>query len=154
MYYTKPYMKILFTGLLSLFLLISCQSPNREGVAVINLAALTAVPLDHPIDELANGDDFIDVMLPQGARIDQLSQQDLGLLKAAAYRFYKHVELKDNRYQIHLKDGKSIHVAEKVVAAYIQALEETNTFADSLQKEGQEIRLPTISEEYRLKLLK
>lgn len=152
-HYSYP-MKTIYISLVSLFFLISCQQSPKEGVAVINLAALTTVPLDHPIDELAKGDTFIDVDLPDGARIDRLSQQDLGLLKAAAYRFYKHVALKDNRYAVDIKDGKGIKVADDVVSAYIKALMETNVFADSLQSEGQEIRLPAISDEYLLNLLK
>ncbi|MGJ1433130.1 hypothetical protein ACR79M_16640 [Sphingobacterium spiritivorum] len=147
-------MRIFYSLLIALFLTSACQSPKKEGVAIINLSALASVPLDTPIDQLAKDGEFIEVNLPADARIDQLSQKDLSLLKAAAYRFYGHVKLVNNRYQVDIREGKEINVEDDVVQAYIKALGETNNFADSLQKEGQDIKLPEITDAYRNTLLK
>jgi hypothetical protein len=92
--------------------------------------------------------------LPPGARIEELSKEDLGLLKAAAYRFFGQVKLVDNQYIANIKEGKEIAVSDAVVAAYLKAIANTNAFADSLKNEGQEIQLPAITDEYRNALLK
>ncbi|MFU1857937.1 hypothetical protein ACK8HY_13045 [Sphingobacterium sp. NGMCC 1.201703] len=132
----------------------ACNSKKENGVPVVNLEALSAIPLDHSIDTLAKGTAFIDVTLPANARIDELSQQELGLLKAAAYRFYRHVSLEDNQYKVDIKDPKSLHIADQVVTAYEQAITNTNHFADSMAKAGQAIQLPVVNAEYLNNLLK
>lgn len=133
---------------------VACNSKKENGVPVVNLEALSAIPLDHSIDTLAKGTAFIDVTLPPNARIDELSQQELGLLKAAAYRFYHHVTLTDNQYKVNIKDPKSLHISDQVVKAYELAILNTNHFADSMAKAGQTIQLPIVNEEYLNNLLK
>lgn len=147
-------MRTFLTLIVATILMVSCQNKQEAGVPVLNLAALAAIPLDKPIDSLAKGKAFIDVKLPTGARIEELSKEDLGLLKAAAYRFFGQVKLVDNQYIANIKEGKEIEVSDAVVAAYLKAIASTNAFADSLKKEGQEIQLPAITDEYRNALLK
>ncbi|QQD15598.1 hypothetical protein [Sphingobacterium sp. UDSM-2020] len=147
-------MRTFLTLIVATVLMVSCQNKQEAGVPVLNLASLTAIPLDKPIDTLAKGKAFIDVKLPPGARIEELSKEDLGLLKAAAYRFFGQVKLVDNQYIANIKEGKEIAVSDAVVAAYLKAIANTNAFADSLKKEGQEIQLPAITDEYRNALLK
>ncbi|RKE49604.1 hypothetical protein [Sphingobacterium detergens] len=133
---------------------VACNSKKENGIPVVNLEALNAIPLDHSIDTLAKGTAFIDVTLPPNARIDELSQQELGLLKAAAYRFYHHVTLTDNQYKVDIKDPKSLHISDQVVKAYELAILNTNHFADSMARAGQTIQLPVVNEEYINNLLK
>ncbi|MBB2954048.1 MULTISPECIES: hypothetical protein [Sphingobacterium] len=147
-------MRTFLTLIVATVLMVSCQNKQEAGVPVLNLASLAAIPLDKPIDTLAKGKAFIDVKLPPGARIEELSKEDLGLLKAAAYRFFGQVKLVDNQYIANIKEGKEIAVSDAVVAAYLKAIANTNAFADSLKKEGQEIQLPAITDEYRNALLK
>lgn len=147
-------MRTFLTLIVATVLMVSCQNKQEAGVPVLNLASLAAIPLDKPIDSLAKGKAFIDVKLPPGARIEELSKEDLGLLKAAAYRFFGQVKLVDNQYIANIKEGKEIEVSDAVVAAYLKAIASTNAFADSLKKEGQEIQLPAITDEYRNALLK
>lgn len=146
--------KIVVSILAFATLAISCHSKPDEGVPVVNLEALHSIPLDHSIDPIAKGTQFIDVTLPPNARIDELSQEQLGLLKAAAYRFYHHVTLEGNQYRVDIKDPKALHIADQVIKAYEQAIANTNHFADSMQKAGQAIQLPPVSDEYLNKLLK
>jgi len=146
-------MRTFLTLIVATVLMVSCQNKQEAGVPVLNLASLAAIPLDKPIDTLAKGKTFIDVKLPPGARIEELSKEDLGLLKAAAYRFFGQVKLVDNQYIANIKEGKEIAVSDAVVAAYLKAIANTNAFADSLKKEGQEIQLPAITDEYRNALL-
>ncbi|KKX47023.1 hypothetical protein [Sphingobacterium sp. IITKGP-BTPF85] len=80
-------MRTFLTLIVATVLMVSCQNKQEAGVPVLNLASLAAIPLDNPIDTLAKGKAFIEVKLPPGARIEELSKEDLGLLKAAAYRF-------------------------------------------------------------------
>lgn len=147
-------MRTFLTLIVATVLMVSCQNKQEAGVPVLNLASLAAIPLDNPIDTLAKGKAFIDVKLPPGARIEELSKEDLGLLKAAAYRFFGQVKLVDNQYIANIKEGKEIAVSDAVVAAYLKAIANTNAFADSLKNEGQEIQLPAITDEYRNALLK
>ncbi|WP_286861599.1 MULTISPECIES: hypothetical protein [Sphingobacterium] len=145
--------KLILVMVLAIFA-VACNSKKENGVPVVNLEALSAIPLDHSIDALAKGTEFIDVTLPPNARIDELSQKELGLLKAAAYRFFHHVSLADNQYQVDIKDPKSLYISDQVVKAYEQAIQNTNHFADSMAKAGQAIQLPAVNEEYLNKLLK
>lgn len=147
-------MRTFLTLIVATVLMVSCQNKQEAGVPVLNLASLAAIPLDKPIDTLAKGKAFIDVKLPPGARIEELSKEDLGLLKAAAYRFFGQVKLVDNQYIANIKEGKEIAVSDAVVAAYLKAIANTNAFADSLKNEGQEIQLPAVTDEYRNALLK
>ncbi|HCU45889.1 hypothetical protein [Sphingobacterium faecium] len=147
-------MRIFFYLIWATVLVTSCHNKQEAGVPILNLAALSAIPLEKPIDSLAKGETFIDVQLPVGARIEELSKDDLSLLKAAAYRFFGKVKLVDNQYVADIKDGKEIEVSDAVVSAYLKAISSTNAFADSLKKEGQEIQLPAITDEYRNALLK
>jgi len=146
----KKLMLVIALGILA----FACNSKRENGVPVVNLEALSAIPLDHSIEALAKGKEYIDVTLPPNARIDELSQQELGLLKAAAYRFYRHVSLKDNQYKVDIKDPKSLYISDQVIKAYEQAIQNTNHFADSMAKTGQAIQLPAVNEEYLNKLLK
>ncbi|MDH5825088.1 hypothetical protein ACFX5U_19780 [Sphingobacterium sp. SG20118] len=147
-------MRTLLSLILAMVLFIGCQNKQEAGVPVLNLAALAAIPLDKPIDSLAKGNTFIDVTLPAGARIEELSIADLALLKAAAYRFFGQVKLVDNQYVVNIKEGKEIQVSDELVSSYLKAISSTNAFADSLKNEGQEILLPAITDEYRDALLK
>ena len=147
-------MRSLLVFVLAITVFGSCQSKPEEGIPVVNLSALAAIPLDKPIDTLAKGVSFIDVQLPKGARIEELSKNDLALVKAAAYRFFGKVKLVGNQYVTELKDGKEIHVADNIVSSYLKAIQDTNTFVDSLKSKGEEIRLPEITNEYRNTLLK
>ena len=146
--------KIVILNILLGIMVASCGGDRDKGIPVVNLEALHAIPLDHSIDELAKDTSFIDVTLPPSARIDQLSQEELGLLKAAAYRFYQHVTLENNQYRVDLKDPKVLHLSEPVIKAYEQAISNTNHFADSMAKAGQAIQLPPVSEEYLKNSLK
>ncbi|WP_293937978.1 hypothetical protein [Sphingobacterium sp. UBA5996] len=146
--------KIVFLSIFLWSVIASCSGDEDKGIPVVNLEALHAIPLDHSIDQLAKDTTFIDVTLPPNARIDQLSQEELGKLKAAAYRFYQHVTLEDNQYRVNLKSPEVLHLSDQVVEAYEQAISNTNHFADSMAKAGQAIQLPPVSEQYLNNLLK
>lgn len=141
--------------LVGILVFSQCQhTAEEQGQAILNLSALAAFPLEQPITAYAQSDTFIQVSLPKNARIEELSAADLAKLKAAAYRFYKHVKLVDGHYQVSLPSGKEIAVDEEVVSAYKKAIDQVNQYADSLKAEGQEIRLPEITESYRQHLIK
>lgn len=147
------YIKLsLFVGL---FVFTQCKEKQaEEGQAILNLSALSAFPVDKPMEAYAQSDTFIQVALPKNARIEELSTDDLAKLKAAAYRFYKHVSLVDGKYVVKLTSGKEIAVDEDLVNVYKKAIDQMNQYTDSLKSEGQEIRLPEITEEYRQHLIK
>jgi len=133
--------------------LASCQSSSEKGQAVLNLAALSAFPVDYPVEALAKSDTLIDVELPPNARIEELAPLQLAQLKAAAFRFYSHVTLVDGQYQVQLPQAADIHVSAAVVDAYKSAIDNINQYSDSLKQAGQEINLPEITDAYRQMLL-
>jgi len=137
-----------FVGLI----LAACTSHN-EGKAIINIHALAAFPSDSSVSTLAKSREYLDVELPDNARLEEMSAADLSVLKAAAYRFFAEVKSENGQYIINQAGLKNLHLSDKLTAAYVKSIDNLNHFADSLKKEGQEIRLPEITDTYREALL-
>lgn len=116
--------------------------------------ALSFIPLDNPVDSLAKSTEFIDVKPPSGARIDELSQVELGQLKAAAYRVFQHVTLDNGLYRFNVENASELNISEDLFILYKSALQDTNHYADSMREVGQEIQLPPVNEKYLQGLLK
>ncbi|GEM_PF-2119718 len=106
------------------------------------------------IEELAKGDqliDFSDSMLNGPIDINKLSNDDAKKAKAAVYRVYSNLELKDNQYLFKVKNAEELHLSERVFDRFVKDIEEMNS---NVRKENEMEKLEPISSEYLSSLLK
>ncbi|MEI5985336.1 MULTISPECIES: hypothetical protein [Sphingobacterium] len=137
--------RLLFLTFLSIALLTACEVGKK--VDRTNYDHLT-------IKELAKGDqliDFSDSMLMGPIDINKLSNDDAKIAKAAIYRVYSNLELKDNQYLFRVKDAEELHLSERVFDRYVKDIEEMNAH---VRKEDEMKKLEPISSEYLNSLLK
>ncbi len=137
--------KLFFLTFLSIALLTACEVGKK--VDRTNYDHLT-------IEELAKGDqliDFSDSMLMGPIDINKLSNDDAKIAKAAVYRIYSNLELKDNQYLFRVKDAEELHLSERVFDRYVKDIEEMNAH---VRKEDEMKKLEPISSEYLNSLLK
>lgn len=137
--------RLLFLTFLSIALLTACEVGKK--VDRTNYDHLT-------IKELAKGDqliDFSDSMLMGPIDINKLSNDDAKIAKAAIYRVYSNLELKDNQYLFRVKDAEKLHLSERVFDKYVKDIEEMNAH---VRKEDEMKKLEPISSEYLNSLLK
>ena len=137
--------RLLFLTFLSIALLTACEVGKK--VDRKNYVHLT-------IEELAKGDqliDFSDSMLMGPIDINKLSNDDAKIAKAAIYRIYSNLELKDNQYLFRVKDAEKLHLSERVFDRYVKDIEEMNAH---VRTEDEMKKLEPISSEYLNSLLK
>lgn len=137
--------RLLFLTFLSIALLTACEVGKK--VDRTNYDHLT-------IEELAKGDqliDFSDSMLMGPIDINKLTNDDAKIAKAAVYRIYSNLELKDNQYLFRVKDAEKLHLSERVFDKYVKDIEEMNAH---VRKEDEMKKLEPISSEYLNSLLK
>ncbi|QBR12865.1 hypothetical protein [Sphingobacterium sp. CZ-2] len=137
--------RLLFLTFLSIALLTACEVGKK--VDRTNYDHLT-------IEELAKGDqliDFSDSMLMGPIDINKLTNDDAKIAKAAVYRIYSNLELKDNQYLFRVKDAEKLHLSERVFDKYVKDIEEMNAH---VRKEDEMEKLEPISSEYLNSLLK
>ena len=74
-------------------------------------------------------------------------------MKAAIYRFYSHVKIKDGKYSCSLTNAREINISNQLFSTLRQNLESGNVWIEKCKKEGKEIVIPEINEEYLNSLL-
>ncbi len=137
--------RLFFITFLSITLLTACEVGKK--VDHINYDQFT-------IEELAKGDkliDFSDSMLNGPIDINKLSNDDAKKAKAAVYRVYSNLELKDNQYLFKVKNAEELHLSERVFDRFVKDIEEMNS---NVRKENDMEKLEPISREYLSSLLK
>jgi len=137
--------RLFFITFLSITLLTACEVGKK--VDHKNYDQFT-------IEELAKGDkliDFSDSMLNGPIDINKLSNDDAKKAKAAVYRVYSNLELKDNQYLFKVKNAEELHLSERVFDRFVKDIEEMNS---NVRKENDMEKLEPISREYLSSLLK
>lgn len=74
-------------------------------------------------------------------------------MKAAVYRFYKHVSVKDSLYILDIQDASEINISTRVFTALAENLKEMNDFIKLAKEKGENIDLFIPDEEYLNSLL-
>lgn len=78
---------------------------------------------------------------------------DIAKAKAAIYRFYSHITTTDNGYILDKCTAKDLNLSENLFATLKQNIEEMNQGIVQAQKEGKEIIIAPITQDYLNSLL-
>ena len=92
--------------------------------------------------------------LASSASTQDVDAQKVALMKVALYRFYSHVDLEDGVYKCNLSRADEINVSDEVFHALLDNLQEMNLAIANARKEGKDINLSKIDQEYLNRLLK
>lgn len=82
-----------------------------------------------------------------------ITEDDNAKMKAAVYRFYKHVSVKDSLYILDIQDASEINISTRVFTALAENLKEMNDFIKLAKEKGENIDLFIPDEEYLNSLL-
>lgn len=136
--------------LLSLFAACSNQPRNVSSIdsTTGDVYAITK--------SLSSSDELID--LPFWKTLTEkgssgLSAEEIAKAKAAVYRFYQHVSIRNGYYSCDLSSASEIHVSEEVFNDLMNNLEEINRLVKERRDKGMEIELPDVTEDYLNSLL-
>ena len=77
-----------------------------------------------------------------------VNEEDMAKMKAAVYRFYKHVTAKDGYYVCGIKAGAEINVSQSVFRTLLENLNEINRMIKGAKDRGEAIDVQIPDEEY------
>ena len=83
-----------------------------------------------------------------------VNQEDMAKMKAAVYRFYRHVSVKDGYYVCGIKEGSEINVSQSVFRTLLENLNEMNRMIKEAKDRGEAIEVQVPDEEYMNSLLR
>lgn len=82
------------------------------------------------------------------------SEEDMAKMKAAVYRFYKHVSVKDGYYVCDIKNGSEINVSQKVFSVLMGNLKDMNRMIREVKDKGEAIDVQVPDDDYLNTLLR
>ena len=150
----KPFI-ILSIGLTAL--LLSCQSEKTSLFKDLGAVKTEVSTVRQYVDDST----FIDVDVTALAQDlasthseNRVDVDKVAKMKAALYRFYSHVNLVDGVYECDLSSAAEIHVSSDVFNVLKTNLEDMNAAIAKAKKEGKEIHVSQIDQDYLNNLLK
>ena len=81
-------------------------------------------------------------------------EEDMAKMKAAVYRFYKHVSVKEGYYVCGIKESSEINVSQSVFRTLLENLNEMNRMIKEAKDRGEAIEVQVPDEEYMNFLLR
>lgn len=135
------------------FTLIGCNNNNNTD---------TTTPEKIPsISEIANSNELIDVDIMSAAYQNVLTNgktranvEETNKIKAAIYRFYKHVSVVDNHYVCDIETASELNLSPQLFDDLMATLNRTNTQIDSIIAKDGEIEIAVPDSTYLQSLLK
>lgn len=82
------------------------------------------------------------------------SEEDLAKMKAAVYRFYKQVSVKEGYYVCGIKEGSEINVSQEVFSALLGNLNDMNRMIREVKDKGEAIEVQLPDDDYLNSLLR
>ena len=141
---------ILFLGLF----LLSCI---KEDNININRNIETAIAVQSSVNAktFVNSEEKLHVQIDQSNPqfLKNLSDTDVAKLKAALYKFYSTVHLKDEHYYTQLKSGAEINISEDLYKLFKNNLEDMNQNIDNLKDRNEMVKIQKITPKYLESLL-
>ena len=138
--------------LCSLFLVLGCsERTNKEARSIDDSELISA-------KALVENNDYIDVdkdVLNFSEMIgnDDAASVEGNKMKAAYYRFFRHVKLEDGRYVCDVEDAKDLNISPRLFNALLKEIEQVNVEIENAEKENIPITIPELNEEYLQSLL-
>lgn len=137
----------------------SCKNSGSQDLISIVTATRTN---GQNVKKYLNDNDYLDVDVQallksqnksrSGSTSDK--EDDLCKMKAAIYRFYSHVKVKDGKYACSLANAQEINISNQLFSTLLKNLEDGNEWIEKCKKEGKEVITSEINEEYLNSLLK
>ena len=136
-------LSVLMMTIMTIFVL-SCNKNDASQSQSVKKAA-----------DLVASNEYIDADLTNVAKGKPLAAEEQVKAKAATYRFFSHVHLKNGLYVVSdLHDAGSINISSSVYSTLLNSLNQTNATILSLRAQGKRVDVPEISDKYLRSLLK
>ena len=133
-------------------MIYSCQSDLNDTVQNVSSIETPINAVKKYVDE----NTYIDGLAKEIASPSTRATIDLdkvAKMKAAIYRFYSNVELKNGIYNCKLTSASEINVSLDVYTALLNNLNEINAAIQKTKERGQSINVPDVNEAYLNSLL-
>ena len=149
--------------ILALPFMVGCASSEKAPTLAVDETVLQNKPSSELVRAYALSDDFLDVdyqaieyatINPTSSRTEDVTEEDHAKMKAAVYRFNKHVSVVDGLYYCSLKNGAEINISEDLFKYMIDNLDEMNGFIKEYTEKGEKVNVIEPTEEYLESLLK
>lgn len=136
----------IYVILMSLCSLLVSGCSHEVAVPVDELPSLnTPAGL---VKELVEKNTFIDVDVKRLVNAatnpksrSSVNGDDIAKMKAAVYRFYSNVKIKDGYYVCDVPDGAAINISESVFTALKENLDEMNSALKEAKENGHEVKI-------------
>lgn len=134
----------------------SCQSDLNDTILNVSSIKTQTNAVKKYVDENSYIDVDVVGLAKEIASPDTRAVVDIdkvARMKAAIYRFYSNVELKDGIYNCKLTSASEINVSVEVYTALLDNLNDLNEAIQKAKEKGQSIHVPTVNETYLNSLL-
>lgn len=143
---------------IAISLTISCRKQDQkltnEEIQKISVTKTNGLVLEY-----VKSNSFIDINLNQlqqeinDRSKNKFQKPELAKAKAAIYRFYKNVSIKDGQYVHHLKNGKELNISEELYLLFSNNIKTMNKSIDSLREKKINVQMPPVDAKYLNSLL-
>ena len=102
------------------------------------------------LKELVDSREFLDIPYTKEQLLEErvsLTPEELTKLKAMAYRFYDHLELKDSVYRVGDLTASDLNISDDIFTAMKHNVDEVNAFIKENNKKGIPTSLPELDPE-------
>jgi hypothetical protein len=138
--------------------IISIGSCKEDDSTNLNEKLAKAISVESTVSakEYAESDEelHVELDLAQSEFIESLTDKEIAKLKAAVYRFYSTVTVKNNKYYTPLKSGQDINISEDLFMLFKENLSEINQGINDLKARDREVEVQQVTSEYLNSLLK
>lgn len=157
-HFKKTCMKNILLGVISVLtiMIYSCQANLTDTVRNVSSVETPINAVKKYVDDNTYIDLDVIGLAKEIASPSTKVKVDLdkvAKMKAAIYRFYSNVELKDGVYNCKITSASEINVSLEVYTALLDNLNEINMVIQKAKKEGQSINVPDVDEAYLNSLL-
>lgn len=150
----KRFIKTICFLALTLFV-FSCSKDDSDTDINKNLEEATSIQSSVSARTFVDSNEEIDVQIdqtnPQFAK--DLSDKDVAKLKAAVYRFYSNVDVKDGHYSTTLKSGEEINISPDLFKLFKDNLDHMNQNINKLKAKEGKVSVQQVTPEYLESLL-
>jgi len=139
-------------------LLLSCDK-SPEKITAANLQKIATINTNGLTKQYVLENRFIDVDLDivnkeiNDRTKNKYQKPELAKAKAAIYRFYKNVSIKDGHYIQTIKSAKELNISDKLFLLFSTNIQKMNKSLDSLRAKKVEVEMPPADEKYFSSLL-
>ena len=138
------------------FLLAGCRSEANNVLDSVKDTEVSVELVKKYVDDNTYIDLDVDALVKGIVNQDtgfSVNEEYMAKMKAAVYRFYKHISVKDGYYVCDIKEGSEINVSQSVFRTLLENLNEMNRMIKGAKDRGEEIDVQILDEEYLNTLL-